>query len=245
MIMKKISFLISILIIAGSLYAQHNYVGLSMGASVPFGTYSAEKSSNTTGYALPSFTLSFEADYSFSPYLSLSAIANYGMNGISEEELKNDLIAYFRELYPAVPSPLPPDAEVNFIINQWTYVNLMAGPTASLPVSSFIFQLRALAGLSFIMPPERDLQVQYSNTTLRAHSQGQSLKFGYLLGAGIIYKGNSRTGIRIGADYFSTNSVVELEHRYDDSIGPEDINSDEVEIPVTAMNITMGIVTYF
>lgn len=241
--MKKITSLFTLFFIVSISFAQDHYVSLSMGSSIPLGTYSGETSSTTTGYALPSFTLSFDGNYFFAPYLGISATANYGMNGVSEEELKTAVILHLQDLYPDFT--LPPDAEVNFITTQWTYVNLFVGPVVSVPLASFNFQLRAMAGMSFTMPPKRDLSIKFENTNLNHHAEGQSLKFGYLLGAGIMYQPNRNYGLRLGADYFSTNSVIDIEHRYDDGSGGEEIITEKVEMPVTAMHITLGIVSFF
>ncbi len=240
--MKKIYAIITAIFITSFSFAQHHSVSLLMGASVPLAEYASDGDDGTAGYALPSFALSFEGNYSLSPYLSLSGIANYGMNGVSAEELKNDLINDLKELYPLFT--LPADAEVTYLISQWNYVNLMLGPTICLPVSRFIFQVRAMAGMSFTMPPERDLLITYTNTSLKSHGEGQSLKFGWLAGAGIIYKNNAKMGLRLGADYFSTKSVVDLNYSFDQGSGADN-NKRSIEIPVTAMNITLGIVSYF
>ena len=241
--MKKIISLFTLLFIVSLSFAQDNYVSLSMGSSIPLGTYSMASDSNTTGYALPSFTLSFDGNYYFAPYLGIAATANYGMNGVAEEELKDYVLLHIHELYPGFNPP--PDAEVNFITTQWTYVNLLVGPVFSVPLASFNFQIRALAGMSFAMPPKRDLFITYANTQLSHHAEGQSLKFGYLLGAGILYQPNSNYGLRIGTDYFSTNSVIEIDYRYDDGSGGDEIKTEKVEKPVTVMHITLGIVTFF
>ena len=241
--MKKNISLFTFFFIVSLSFAQDHYIGLSMGSSIPLGTYSGETSSTTTGYALPSFTLSFDGNYYFLPYFGVSATANYGMNGVSEEELKTDVILHLQDLYPDFN---PPDyAEISFITTQWTYVNLFVGPVVSVPVASFNFEVRALAGMSFTMPPKRDLSVKFDNTNLNHHAEGQSLKFGYLLGAGILYQPNRDYGLRLGADYFSTNSVIDIDHRYDDGSGGEEIITEKVEIPVTAMHITLGIVSFF
>ena len=243
--MKKIIFLLSLSLFATLSFAQDHYVSLSMGSSVPLGTYSEDSGSNTNGYALPSFTLSFDGNYYFAPYLGIAVTANYGMNGVAEEELETDLKLHLRDLYFPPGYEFPPDTEVNFITSQWTYVNLLVGPVFSIPVASFNFQIRALAGMSFTMPPTRDLSVKFENTNLNHHAEGQSLKFGYLLGAGILYQPNSNYGLRLGTDYFSTNSVIEIDYLYDDGSGGEEIITEKVEMPVTAMHITLGIVTFF
>ena len=241
--MKKIISLFTFCFFVSLSFAQDNYISLSMGSSIPLGTYSGADSINTTGYALPSFTLSFDGNYFFAPYLGVSATLNYGMNGVAEEELKTYVMLHLQDLYPDFT--LHPDAEVSFITTQWTYVNLFVGPVVSVPVASFNFQVRALAGMSFIMPPKRDLFITYTNTEIRHHAEGQSLKFGYLLGAGVLYQPNRNYGLRLAADYFSTNSVIDIDYRYDDGSGDEEIITEKVEIPVTALNLTLGIVTFF
>ncbi len=175
------------------------------------------------------------------PYLGITASANYGMNGVSEEELKTHMIKHLQELYDIT---LPPGAEVSFTTTQWTYVNLFVGPVLSIPLGSFNFDIRALGGMSFTMPPKRDLFVTYPGVQLSHKAEGQSLKFGYLLGAGILYQPSGNYGLRFGADYFSTNSVVDINYIYDDGSGLEK-RIEEVEMPVSALHLTLGIATFF
>lgn len=242
--MKKLLTLIIIFTLGSSAHAQHNYIGLAMGGSIPTGKYSGVDNPYTSGYATPSFTLDFEALYSFSPNIGIAAVANYGMNGVEATQLQSDLVSYYRDKYPGIPDPLPEEAEVRMDINQWTYVNLMTGPVASLPVSSFIFEVRALAGLSFTMPPERSLSFDYLGTHLSSEAQGQSLRFGYILGTSIIYKPHS-TGIRLGADYLSTNTKVKVQDIFENGLDPAASEGMEIEMPLNAINITLGIISFF
>lgn len=237
--MKRIYVIILFVLLANLISAQNSYISLSMGTSIPVGTYSGEDQINTTGYAGPSFTLSFDGNYFFIPYFGITGIANYGMNATDEETLENDWIEYLKDLYPDVI--IPDDATVQFSTDQWNYVNLMAGPVLSFPISKFSIEIKARGGMSYIRPPKREIYITYQNTEIYGNATGQSVKFGYLVGGGILYQPNDSYGVRLNADYFSTKAKIDLDRRKDD----DQLVTETIELPVTAFHVTLGIAYFF
>lgn len=241
--MKKYSLLLWFLVSGSILSAQINYFSLSMGTTLPTQTYEANTDANSTGYAESGFTISFDGNYFPLDFLGFSGTVNLGMNFTDEVKLQDDWFEYLQNLYPDVI--IPPDATVEFNTTQWNYVNLMAGPILSIPVSRFFIELKAKAGLSFIKPPERNIYISFANTEINSTASGQNLKFGYQLGGGILYMPNRNYGIRIGLDYFNSTAKVDLESREDDGTGNPVIKPAVLHIPVTAIHLTAGLAYSF
>mgnify|MGYP003931644487 CR=1 FL=1 len=224
-------------------HAQDNYLSLSMGASLPTGSYSNESGTNTTGYAGTSFTLSFDGNYYLTPIFGFGGIANYGMNSVNEDLLRDDWIAHLEEVYPDVE--VPPDANVEFTTTQWTYVNIMGGPTLGIPLERFRLEFRGRIGISIIKPPERNIRITYPNNEITSFASGQSVAFGYQLGTGIVFKPNESSGIRLGADYFSSESKIDVENRVDDDLGEPEIVTETISLPVSSIHLTLGLAYFF
>jgi len=225
------------------LSAQLNYFSLSMGTTLPTQDFAGTTDASTTGYAESGFTMSFDGNYFPFDLFGINGTANFGMNFTDDVELQNDWFDYLKNLYPDVI--IPPDATVEFNTTQWNYVNLMAGPIISIPVSRFFIELKAKAGLSFIKPPERNIYISFTNTEINSTASGQSLKFGYQLGGGILYMPNRNYGVRLGVDYFNSAAKVNLESREDDGTGNPVIKPAVLNIPVSAIHLTAGLAYSF
>ncbi len=241
--MKRIRLFILIsCLFAGFASAQDNYIGLSMGGSIPMGDYASTTEANKTGYAESGFSLNFQGNYYFMKFLGVGGTATFGMNGTAEEELKTDWITYLENLHDVT---IPDDANVRFITSQWTYVNLFAGPVLSFPFGRLSLELKAQGGMSVITPPERNIYITYTNVEITSNSAGHNVAFGYLLGAGLQFKPSEMYGFRLGADYFASEAKLNLEDKIDDGTGEGEIVSAVWEMPVRAYHITLGISYFF
>jgi len=242
-VMKKYGLLLWFLISGSILFSQINYFSLSMGATVPTDKFAENTDARTTGYAESGFTMSFDGNYFLFDLFGISGTANFGMNFTDEVKLQDDWFDYINNLFQGVI--IPPDATVDFNSTQWTYVNLMAGPIISIPVSRFFIELKAKAGLTFIKSPNKNLTVNFTNIELSSNASGQNLKFGYQFGGGILYMPNRTYGIRLGFDYFNSKANVDLESREDDGLGVPVVKTEVLHIPITAMHFTAGLAYSF
>jgi len=241
--MKKYGLFLWLLVSGSLLSAQVNYFSLSMGSTLPIQTYAANTNSTSMGYAQSGFTMSFDGNYFLFDYLGINGTVNFGMNFTDEVKLQEDWLDYLKNLYPDVI--IPSNATIDFSTTQWTYVNIMAGPILSLPISKFFFELKAKAGFSFIKPPERTIAVKFSNTEINSTTSGQSLKFGYQLGGGILYMPNRFYGIKLGAEYYSSQSSSDLNSRENNGLDNSIIKSEVLHIPVAAIHIMAGLAYSF
>ena len=243
--MKKPIFLLLLITISFLSIAQNGYISLSMGGTIPVGDFESTADASTTGYAGSGFTLNIEGKYSFKPILGIGGTLNYGMNSTDEDALEEDWLEYVKNLYP--DSNIPDDANIQFTTNAWNYVNLMAGPVLSIPVSRLLFEFKAQAGVSFITPPKRELYITYDNDNneMYHNSSGHNTTFGYLLGACILFQANEDYGIKLGADYFGSKAKLTIESQVDDGMGGTEPHYDLWEVPVTAFHVTVGIAYFF
>ncbi len=220
---------------------QDNYLDMRMGAGIPVKDF-AENGPDDKGYAGSGFMMSFEGNM-FLGKIGIVGSATYGMNYLDDVALRDDLTDHMKEEFSGIV--IPPDATVQYVTTQWNNVNLMAGPVLSIPLSVFQVELRALGGVSFVMPPEWQLDISYDNSKLHAVSSGQSVKLAYLAGAGILYHASGKYGIRLGVDYIGTNTRFGVTYRYEE-VNTTNSHADvTMEIPVTMFQTTLGLAYYF
>lgn len=241
--MKKIIFILALLLTSILANAQSNYLNLSMGASIPLGDFKSTEDASTTGYAGTGFALNVEGKYFFIDYLGVAGTINYATNSTDEDALEASWLEYVKNLYPDYI--IPPDANIQFNTSLWNTVSILVGPVLSFPFSRISFELKAQAGVSFITPPKRELYITYTNNEIYNNSGGHNTAFGYTLGAAFVFQANENYGLRIAADYFGSKAKLDLESSVDDGMGGSEIVTEVWEVPVTAINATVGIVYFF
>ncbi len=225
------------------LTAQDNYLDMRLGAGIARNEF-AELEGDSVGYAGNGFLMSFEGNYFFFGSLGVVGSVTYGMNFLDEVALQDHMKARFQEQFPDVS--IPEDATIQWVSKQWNNVNLMAGPVLSFPFSAMKLELRGLAGVSFVMPPEWDLYMAWDENQFHVTSSGQSARFAWQLGAGLLYQHEMGYGFRLGFDYFKTSTRFDVYYAYTQG------NADEVPyetvaqyIPVTMFQATFGIIYAF
>lgn len=238
--MKTIGVFIIAFMSVLSLHAQKNYLGFSMGVSLPGGAY-AKKGLGKGGYAGSGFALAFDGGCFFGK-IGLTGSASYGMNYLDDQSLKNDILDHIGYLFPE--NTWSPDAMIEFTSTQWTYVNFMTGPVLSIPLSVFSFEFRALGGMSFVMPPKRELFIFSSDEQWSGNASGQSVGLGYQIGGGVLFHPSSVYGIRLGVDYLQTRTRYDVHYSYQDPITDKTF-LEQADFPVSLIHASFGILYYF
>ena len=185
-----------------SVNAQDSFLSISMGASIPFGDYATTDKLLQSGYAGTNFVLNFDGSYILFPFFGIGGTFSFGSNYTDGDALKEQVIDIFSDLYPTFP--IPPGSEVDVSLGPWRYVNLMVGPEVAFPIAVIQLDIRALAGVSFVMPPDRDLSVSTPDGDYTSSQKSQLVNFGYVVGGGIRFGMRGATSIRVSADYFHT-----------------------------------------
>lgn len=237
--MKKTITLLIPVILGLDLYSQDSFLGLSMGASIPFGEYASSSDPFTDGYAGTNFVLNFDGSYIVVPFVGIGGTFSFGSNYADEESFKETILTGLNDKYNQISFPSIENAEFEINMGRWTYVNLMFGPNISVPLSFIHIDLRALGGISFLTPPEREATITWPGDQISTSQSTQVIHFGYLLGAGLRIARRGTTGIRLAADYYSCNPNMEITTEH-----PLIADQEETigfDLPIHTLNITLGL----
>jgi hypothetical protein len=175
------------------------YVGLSIGASLPMSDFKkAVLSDSTSGFAKTGIALSFDYAYRFTHNFGMQLIINYSGNSLNDGSYKDQLEAVNPDYGISVEST-----------DNWTSGGLFLGPYLTFPLTSKLsLDVRALAGYFGSYSPRvlirttkiEEPSVKGESYIERARANG----FGYLLGTGFKYRVKSYYVLLFG-DYVSSN----------------------------------------
>lgn len=241
--MKRISAFVLFLFFMFNGFGQGGFMSLSMGASIPVGDFADTVDLYKSGFAGTNFVLNFDGAYFFLPYLGLGGTFSFGSNYGGGEDLQNKIKKEIPSKFPELSIPFDP--EYNFNIGQWNYVNLMIGPQISVLLNNIGLDFKALAGLSFITSPEREVTLQLTDGEFTSSQENRQLNFGYILGSGFRFGVGRSTAIRLSADYFYSKSSFEIKNAYQTNGTHDDLPSDEYKLAINSIHVALGIAYNF
>lgn len=223
-------------------FAQKSHLGLSMGPTLPLGDFASTGNYLQNGYAKTGFNLAFEANYIPTWYFGIGATLNFANNGVDKETALKDYLEYIDEI--DVPD-IPEDADITFGLGNWSYVNILVGPTLALPTDFFQFNVKALFGASILMPPSGSIEIVYAEQYYTTYNNHQFVSFGYQLGADVIYKMGGSYSLKLGADYFSSNAKYDVNTDIGAAITDREVITAEKNFQVSSTHITIGLAYLF
>jgi hypothetical protein len=221
-------------------FAQDSYLALNMGPSFPLDHFAAIDDYNTNGYAQPGFNLSFDGSYIPTWYFGIGGAFSFATNYPNQDSMLSGLLEELGVLNE-LPTLSDEDVDALFTIGNWSYVNLLVGPTFSYPAGKFQFNLKALIGLSVVLPPNQTLTITYDNNTISGYSDGQNLNFCYNLGADIIYKLTGNYSLKVGAEYFHTTTEYAMEISSQENA----LTTIDRKIDISSIHTTIGFAYLF
>jgi len=228
-------FFIALLLLVSFVgYSQDSHLGLNMGPSFPIGDFSKSDDYKTQGYAQPGFNLSFAGNYIPTWYFGIGGALVFGTNFPNQDSMLSGLINELREM-EALPE-IPEEVDASFTIGNWSYVNVMVGPTFSYPAGKLQFNLKALIGMSIVMPPTQTLNLMYDNNTISGYSDTQNVSFCYDFGTDIILKLSGSYSLIFGVDYFHSSTEYDVEIGYNDNQLP----AISRKIEINTVHTTVG-----
>ncbi len=237
--MKKIIILL-IIIIPLVTYSQKSHLGLNMGPTFPLKTYALADVYESDGYANPGFNLSFEGNYVPTWYFGIGGEITFSTNYPDQDSMMNALL---KEIETNSQIQTIPDyAKINYSVDNWSYVNILVGPTFSYPAGVLQINLKALVGLSVIMPPNQYLEISYDKVGITSSAGGQNARFCYNLGTDIIVKLNRNYSLIMGAEYFHTKTSYDVEVVLNNDTP---LPSIPREINIDALHTTLGLAMLF
>ena len=229
-------FLTSILVTTG--YSQRNYLGLSFGGSFPSEEFAKTSLQEDGGYALPGFVIEFAGAYIFDYYFGITGTATFSSNPIDAEEFGNDLA----DAIPPIDPPPATDPVIDIKVANWTISNIMAGPIITLPVWKFNIDLRAVAGLSFLLSPPQEVYIQVDDEEFFQARSNQAVNFAYMLGTGLRFNVNESYAIRLSADYFRNKPSFTVA---ENSLIGTAIGKTTYDMNIGTINVNIGIAYRF
>ncbi len=225
------------------LMAQDNHFGLSFGTALPFGSLGSSDEIFHDGYASPGFHVSFDANYIPTWYFGIGGSLNLSTYATDADKMRADIIDKIRELPPV---EIPEGVEGDLGIGNWSYINLMVGPTVAIPAGSFQFNGHVFIGTCFGMPPVTNFKLEYGENTFNSYTNNQTVAFAYSVGTDILFSPSGSYAIKLGAEYFSSYSNSTYDFEYINSSQDKiDIPSVDNDIQLRAAHITLGLAYYF
>lgn len=225
--------------------AQDNHLSINMGAAVPLGDFASSGSFLENGYNETGFNLNIDGVYIPTWYFGIGANISFSTYGLNEEAAKNDFLDLVDNL-PDLPD-LPENINTQIDMGTWSYANLMVGPVFAYPASRFQFNVKALFGLSVLMPLGTELEIlNYENgESIRTYTEPQNVRFGYLLGADIIYKVSDTYSIKLGGEYFHSKTKYDIDFTSVGEVADLELETQTSNINVDALHLTVGIAYLF
>ena len=232
-----------LLFITTACYAQKSFMSLTMGSSIPVGSFSETEDIYSDGFAGSNFVLNFDGAYFFIPVVGVGGSFSFGSSYGGGESLENALYDDIIEKFPILSVPVNP--VYSFDAGKWNYVNLMAGPQISIPINNINIDFKALGGLSFVFVPSRDISIELDNGEFQSSTQGDELNFGYVLGTGVRFGVGRGTGIRLALDYYHSEPKLVTNNSYTSNNIPHDLQDDQFEISMNSLHMALGIAFNF
>ncbi|MGB1207518.1 MAG: hypothetical protein ACPG5B_17850 [Chitinophagales bacterium] len=154
-----------------------NYVGLSIGFSLPDTKYGGITHSNNSGFAKNGWIFSADAAYLLFRNVGLAGTLTLYGNGIKTAAYEQDILRQ-----------LPNEITGSLDKNKWFNFFTAIGPTISLPEGKVVLDLRLLVGLTYTKSPTFDFNGTSNNLPIRIY---QAKTYGFaptlIIGASMSY----------------------------------------------------------
>lgn len=201
--MRKIAW-IFILFISLPAAAQQNFASISFGASMPLGDYASTGDLSSNGYARTGGAIKFDAGFFPGSYLGIGGSFSFGSNYGIRDSLMNDMINYINK--HSDPINIPKDSVV-YGSGFWNNISLLLGPHFSIRATQRLyFDLRVLAGISILRPPDQELIATVDGAEIHSVVSNNKISFGLTAGGGFRFKLNENLALKLGVDYFQAKS---------------------------------------
>jgi len=240
--MRKIAW-IFILFLSLPATAQQNFASISFGASLPLGDYASTGDLSSNGYARTGGAIKFDVGYFPGSYLGIGGSFSFGSNYADRDALLSDMIDHI-EGNTEPPIVVPKDSIV-YGSGFWNNISLFLGPHFSIRASQRLyFDLRILAGLSVIRPPDQELNIVFDGTEIHSVASNNKLAFGFTAGGGFRIKLNENLALKLGVDF--TQARSRFDYTFDLFSGVADnIPPIQSDFHVRSLDIMVGLAYSF
>ncbi len=240
--------ILALFLLIGTLSAssQDSHMSINMGASVPLGDFASTGNFLENGYTQTGFNLNIDGNYIPTWYFGIGGNISFSTYVLDDNAVEKDLIELIDNL-PDMPD-LPNNIDARIAVGTWSYANFMLGPVFAYPISNFQLNVKALFGLSILMPPGNELNVINNETgqEVSSYTDQQNARFGYLLGADVIYKLSGTYSLKLGGEYFHSKTNYDIHFSQINEASPDtEYETQTSNISVDALHLTVGIAYLF
>ena len=241
---NKILISALILLIPVLAFGQQNFASISFGTSTPLNDYSKVGDLSKNGYATTGASIKFDAAYFPGSYLGIGGSFGFGTNPGRSDSLKQDMIDYVLNNSESVID-IPDYAETYYNSGFWNYINVFLGPHFSVrPAKRFYLDLRFLAGLSVIRPPDQELSIIFDETEIYSRTGGSTAAFGFTTGAGLRFTLNSDLALKLGVDYFQSRAKFDINFDLFSDVANE-IEPVKADYKIQTVEVNLGLAYSF
>ncbi len=233
-----------LLAIASELSAQQNFASISFGVSIPQDPYRSVEKLSASGYARTGGAIKFDAAYFPVSYFGIGGSFSFGSNFANRDSMLSDISDHMEQNAPELGA-IPEDAEIIYGSGFWNTISLLIGPHFSARASqSLYFDIRGLAGLAIVRPPDQELQILFDSNEIYSRSSKNWISFAFTAGGGLRYKLNSNIALKLGAEFYQT--WARSEYTFDVLQGIiGEIPEIETEFPIRTVELTAGLAYSF
>ena len=209
--------LVTLFLISISIFSQEsskNMLGMSIGVSVPINSFAKAgcEDYNST-CAKNGMMLSFDDVYFITNNIGVTAVASFSQNGVNADSVEYNVTQRVSNLLSNIDNSFIFPDEDNYVLNlgTWTHANLMLGTVLSFPVKSIYFDFRALAGLSVISSPDKELKLDFLDGDFNSFEKIKNTpSIIYLLGTSVRYQLSSGYFVRFMVDWTYSKATIEI-----------------------------------
>jgi opacity protein-like surface antigen len=242
----KMRAITGVLLLLASLQAlaQQNFASISFGASLPLGDYGLTEDLSSSGYASTGGAIKFDAGYFPTSYLGIGGAFTFGSNYGIRDSLMQDMITWVVENASSVID-IPEDAEIIYGSGFWNNISLFLGPHFSVRTSQRIYlDLRVLAGVSVLRPPDQELNIVYDGTEIHSVVSNQKLSLGLTAGGGLRFVLNEALALRLGVDLTQARARFYYTFNLFQGVA-EDVPPVEADFYVRTVELMVGLAYAF
>ncbi|MCK5823385.1 MAG: hypothetical protein KAG95_05235 [Bacteroidales bacterium] len=205
-----------------------NMLGMSIGMSVPINSFAkASCYDYNSTCAKNGMMLSFDDVYFITKNIGITAVAQFSQNGTDADSLENYITQRVTNLLTNIDNDFlfPDEENYSMNIGTWTHANLMLGMLISIPVKFIYFDFRALAGLSVISSPDKELRLDFLDGNFSSFEKVKNTpSIIYLLGTSVRYKLPSGYFVRFMVDWTYSKTIIEINDQITHSTEVQEIN---------------------
>ena len=214
-----------------------DYVSFSVGATIPTGSFAVADAgtfgnyNNTSGFAKTGLTFGLEgAHYIFSRWSIKGSLYFSEHGGINSKDVVNIAQSY--------QDAFGVDQAAVSTTNTYKSINLMVGPSYSLPLGKLTIDAWAMGGIIKSMStPEINVVLTDDDKDYPFTQKSSTASaFGWQVGAGARYPLNDKLSLLLKGDYFSSNGISVSNENRNNSAGRLVTNQS-----VNWVNVTFGV----